>query len=959
MSIPRKTPMAVTGQPIRASDYNTIFTKLYSVLGQVSTGYGAQPHSPSATTTGTLITATAWTSALANDIVPAIIHQAGTSTFTATVTTGTIGATKIGITTSTFGNTSADILLGMRVSGKGVGANAYVTGVTTGSGILNTASVTIVAYNVDVPDGARTDWIILDSTQDVVEQATISLLGSNFTLTNIDRIANTCTTYPQIPVSSLSVIPTHVIATNPFPAVNAATRDILVSTANTGSVSGVLTFNADYSGIAGLGVIIPALGINIISSTVNILYSNSSTVHPNQLVSRTTNQSTVTNIFTSTSKTYVETYSWDSVNQISYFFNLGSTITPYISVSGPDSNANWQNLVNQVNQVPFNKKKLNDPVYGSNTTTTITVGSYTAAVNYIIVGSTLKSEVTLNTATGVTATITVSAGSTTTYSTSATGGLQPPLPSVQSGDLLSSPSPLPAFVFVPGSSTSTSVTLTNNADVTLTINSITFQSYTTGTATSITLPLVLASGSTSSLFTVTYSGSQIGNYNGVIRFSYTNTNNVTSVLDVSTRIQIGVGVSITPSSYTESSSNILPISKSFTYSITGAAPTDPVDVYITTATNYAITSNAANEFTVIFYPPDDPGNYLNKAVVTVYPVSIPGSPPATAEALIDYTTTFTNQHLGSWTSPSTYYGGQMAMSYDIIGGLKTLTIYAGAKYKPNNDGAWSPFLKSYGIWFGPYGSGAYQTWTDSTTFNVATTGTYTWQFSVDNIGTFSIDGVVVGNQTWGGGYSTFLTGSTSLTAGSHTVSWNVYNGNGPGAFGLKISSASDVVFSTRAEDQVNGLYKENHRWYWHDVYRIPFSSTGTYYTKNYYNGIQSYFDGIKTFGQHFGAIGSPNENSICTVYYDSGIANVVLNTVGSLTGDYNKNTQLNDCSFAFNYYDEVSNRADQLDPGPVNGNQTRLFQGFDASGNTLTGLTLYNPVPVYDYGGGGFSESSE
>jgi hypothetical protein len=944
--------MAVKGQPIRASDYNTIFTKLYSVLGKVSTGYGAAPHSPSATTTGTIITATAWTEALAKDIVPAIIHQAGTSTFTATVTTGTIGTTKIGITTSTFGNTSADILLGMRVSGKGVGANAYVTGVTTGSGILNTASVTIVAYNVDVPDGARTDWIILDSTQDIVEQATISLLGSDFTLTNIDRITNTCTTYPQIPVNYLvtAVIPTHVLATNPFPAVNAAAKDILVSTANTGSVSGVLTFNADYSRIAGQNVVVSALGVNMISSTVNILYNNSSTVHPNQLVTTTTDQHTLLTIFTGTSKTHFETYSWDSADQISYFFNLGSTITPYISVTGPDVNANWLSLINQVNQVPFNKKKLTDPVYGSNTTTRITVGSYTATVNYTVVGATLTSGVTLNTATGVTATITILGSSTTTYSTSATGGLQPPLPSVMTGDVTVSPSPLPVFSFIPGGTSSTVITINNNSDSQITVNSISFLGYTT--ATGATLPLSIAQGGTSSPLNIEYYGNQIGSYSGIIRFSYTNTNNVPSVLDISARIQIGVGVSIAPSSYSASSSNILPISKSFTYSITGAAPTDPVDVYITTATNYAITSTAANEFTVIFYPPDDPGNYLNKAVVTVYPVSIPGSPPATAEALINYTTTFTNQHLGSWTSPTTYYGGQMAMSYDIIGGLKTLTIYAGAKYKPNYDGAWSPFLRSYGIWFGPYGSGSYRTWADSTTFYVPTTGTYTWQFSADNVGTFSIDGVVVGNQTWGGGYSTSLTGSVSLTAGSHIVSWNVYNGNGPGAIGLKISSASDVVFSTRAEDQVNGLYKEDHRWYWHDVYRIPFSSTGTYYAKNYYNGIQSYFDGIKTFGQHFGAIGSLNENSICTVYYDSGIANVVLNTVGSLTGDYNKNTQLNDCSFAFNYYDEVSNRADQLDPGPVNGNQTRLFQGFDASGNTLTGLTLYNPVPVYDYGGG-------
>jgi hypothetical protein len=374
--------MAVKGQPIRASDYNTIFTKLYSVLGKVSTGYGAQPHSPSATTTGTLITATAWTEALAKDIVPAIIHQAGTSTFTATVTTGTIGSTRIGITTSSFGNTSIDILLGMRVSGAGVGSNAYVTGVTTGSGIVNTASVSIVAYNVDVPDGARTDWIILDDTQEIVEQSTISLLGSDFTITEIDRITNTCTTYPQIPVSSLitSVIPTQVTATNPFPAVNAAAKDILVSTANTGSVSGVLTFTADYSGIAGQGVVVSALGVNMMSSTVNLLYSNSSTVHPNQLVTTTTDQHTLLTIFTGTSKTHFETYSWDSADQISYFFNLGSTITPYISVTGPDVNANWLSLINQVNQVPFNKKKLTDPVYGSNTTTRITVGSYTAVV---------------------------------------------------------------------------------------------------------------------------------------------------------------------------------------------------------------------------------------------------------------------------------------------------------------------------------------------------------------------------------------------------------------------------------------------------------------------------------------------------------------------------------------------------------------------------------------------------
>ncbi len=115
--------------------------------------------------------------------------------------------------------------------------------------------------------------------------------------------------------------------------------------------------------------------------------------------------------------------------------------------------------------------------------------------------------------------------------------------------------------------------------------------------------------------------------------------------------------------------------------------------------------------------------------------------------------------------------------------------YGTGQYYPNagTNGAWSSLLNEYGVWSG---NGIY-TWQ----VYFPTTGTYTFEGSVDNYGTMYVDDVQVLNIP---SYSTVYSSTSSVTAGWHTVKMVATNTGGPAGAAGRIKSGSTTVWTTRS-----------------------------------------------------------------------------------------------------------------------------------------------------------------
>lgn len=93
-------------------------------------------------------------------------------------------------------------------------------------------------------------------------------------------------------------------------------------------------------------------------------------------------------------------------------------------------------------------------------------------------------------------------------------------------------------------------------------------------------------------------------------------------------------------------------------------------------------------------------------------------------------------------------------------------------------GTWVGFLNSYGVW------GAGQDY--SVDLNFPTTGTYTFNYSVDNNGSISLDGTPIITRTGEYNYSSVYTATANVSAGSHTVRVTGVNLGGPAGVAAQI-----------------------------------------------------------------------------------------------------------------------------------------------------------------------------
>lgn len=118
----------------------------------------------------------------------------------------------------------------------------------------------------------------------------------------------------------------------------------------------------------------------------------------------------------------------------------------------------------------------------------------------------------------------------------------------------------------------------------------------------------------------------------------------------------------------------------------------------------------------------------------------------------------------------------------------------GAWYATGNEApyAWCDFIATYGIWQGDiYSAGAY---TYSTTINFPVSGNYTFNISIDNYGSLSLDSSTVVSTD---SYSTVTSAVRYVSAGFHTVTIIGTNTGGPAAMaGQIINPDSSELWNT-------------------------------------------------------------------------------------------------------------------------------------------------------------------
>jgi len=701
--------------------------------------------------------------------------------------------------------------------------------------------------------------------------------------------------------------------------------------------------------------------------------------------------------------TVTTTAAWASADRAGYFFNLGGSITPHISVTGNDA-ANWQSLVNQANATTFDHTHF----FGSYLyTQTFTSGNRSITLEYTLSGSTLTIIVDFEVPPATAATVTVTSAFRILYSV---GVIPATLPQVQVSDinnggtlqglLTYSPNPVPDFTAPVNQGAPQTIVLTNNSNENCIISSVTstgfpFDNYQIDSTT--------LAPNASAILLVTYVGTQPGTHNSTIIVN-SNVNNLAIAATVITKVIVVVSppppptppppphvpppppppppvtIQSTVINQTVSTFGVhqYPISLAVS-GTSGSSYRASLDSGSTGNSSYngifslvnasGTTSNNAT-FTVVFstLSPSAPmpnGVYTNNITFVLSP-SEPNQPPITLAIPVTITVNVISQSLGTWLSPINENNGVIGMDYSIIDGNRYLTIgfgistgaytysympYAmkllgnygtnmygssGNVYYHQGTGAYSTFLQTYGVWF--IGAQQTGTYTDTYTFRVTTAGTYTWEFSCDDTGYFTIDGTQISNVS--GNYGSSATGTITLAVGIHTLVWHVTNNSSWGAVGIRITEArtNTDVWSTLATtyDYINNRYG-----YWSEVYRIPVGTAGTYYTNINYQTYTQFAPGqTQTYGSYFGFQNAAG--SMFTVTADSsGNLGIVLNGLRAIDAiNTDINTTLNEVQYLFYYYSTADERLNNL-ADPVNGSQTQYFTGFSSSGAVKTILLNY------------------
>ena len=130
--------------------------------------------------------------------------------------------------------------------------------------------------------------------------------------------------------------------------------------------------------------------------------------------------------------------------------------------------------------------------------------------------------------------------------------------------------------------------------------------------------------------------------------------------------------------------------------------------------------------------------------------------------------------------------------------VKTFTVNESietpATLYPRSDGRWSSFQNTYAVW--PTTGNEVKSYIIKRIFTAPYSGTYYFRSTVDNSGSVSVDGIAVGGTA--NFNQTPSPVAVTLTAGTHTLQFNVSNGGDVAGFACTISNTSNsVIWDTR------------------------------------------------------------------------------------------------------------------------------------------------------------------
>ena len=383
---------------------------------------------------------------------------------------------------------------------------------------------------------------------------------------------------------------------------------------------------------------------------------------------------------------------------------------------------------------------------------------------------------------------------------------------------------------------------------------------------------------------------------------------------------------------------------------------------------------------------------------TAYSIAVP----------LTYNVNIPNRHLGNWLSPKDIENGVFGASYDIINGVRTLTLgfgmgqdggpplnYGGSTYATastlgingdpfpslgiplfpaTNSTKYGDFLNQYGSWPTVNGGGGHQSTFDFTyTVNMPAAGYYASKLAGVSTSVLYVNGNQISTTSDPKGV---VTTNCYLNAGNNTIRIITTSAGGRDKVAgyWTIYKTSDGVEQRREwTEEIPGVpwlgsvavtltdSNGNIRWstrypvrtayhYWAEVCRIPLTKGSAVYKSSDYLVKTNDF----AMGKNYGSwLGTGDFKGSAFVVLDDGKGNLAISMnpweAKETTGDQELNRTLAYSVALPYYYSQLSSRFSQLG-APLPGGKTQFFIGFKNSGAVDTRKVLfpypYTPPPI-------------